>query len=202
MIRRTVVALVSVLALALTVSAPAHAAPVPAQAASASAHAISDSWSGPAPAARYDTKVTADAKPEPVAKKKTITVKGALKHKRGGKWRAMPRKIVTIHFDPAGKDKSRKVATVRTTSTGSYSRKLTATRSGTWTVRYAGNSLNQSHRAADAVCVYTKGRWQCPVSSTNPDLDCPQIRKTVWVGSKDYHRLDADNDGWGCDSYS
>ncbi|WP_454858647.1 hypothetical protein [Promicromonospora soli] len=186
MIRRTIVTMVSALALALTASAPAQAAPTP----------------EPAPQARYDTKVTADAKPEPVAKTKTITVKGTLKHKRGGQWRLMPRKIVTIHFDPAGQDQARKVATVRTTSTGSYTRKFTATRSGTWIVKYAGNSLNQPTRATDAVCVYSAGRWQCPVSPTNPDLDCPDIGKTVWVGTKDYHGLDADNDGWGCDSYS
>ena len=114
----------------------------------------------------------------------------------------MRAQLVTVHFDPAGQDRSRKVATVRTTSTGSYTRKFTATRSGKWTVQYAGNKFNQSDRAADSVCVYSKGRWQCPVSPTNRDLDCPDIGKTVWVGSRDYHRLDADNDGWGCDSYS
>lgn len=186
MIRRTTVALVSVLALTLTASVPAYAASAPA----------------PGLAATYDTNVTANAMPEPVAKRKTITVKGTLKHKRGGQWRLMPRKIVTIHFDPAGKDRTRKVATVRTTSTGSYTRKFTATRSGTWIVKYAGNSLNQPDRATDAVCAYSAGKWQCPVSPSNPDLDCPDIGKTVWVGTKDYHRLDADNDGWGCDSYS
>ena len=186
MIRRTTVALVSVLALTLTAAAPAYAESAPA----------------PGLTARYDTSLTANAKPEPVAKKKTITVRGTLKHKRGGQWRLMPHKIVTVHFDPAGRDSVRKVARVRTSSTGSYTRQFTATRSGTWIVKYAGNSLNQSDRATDAVCVYAKGRWQCPVSSTNRDLDCPDIGRTVWVGTRDYHRLDADNDGWGCDSYS
>jgi hypothetical protein len=104
--------------------------------------------------------------------------------------------------EPRTADTSRKVTTVKTNSTGSYTRKFTANRSGKWTVKYAGNSLNQRDSAADAVCVYPAGRWQCPVSPNNPDLDCPQIGKTVWVGTRDYHRLDADNDGWGCDSYS
>ncbi|GAB2472240.1 hypothetical protein GCM10027063_11250 [Promicromonospora xylanilytica] len=185
MIRRTTVALVSVLALALTASVPAYAAPEPAPA-----------------AVKYDTNVTVDAKPEPVAKNKTLTVKGTLKAKRDGRWRPMASKFLTVHFDPAGPDRPRKVSTVRTTSTGNYVRNFTANRSGRWTVKYAGNSINQSDSAADVVCVYRAGRWQCPVSSTNRDLDCSDIRRTVWVGSADYHRLDADNDGWGCDSYS
>ena len=80
--------------------------------------------------------------------------------------------------------------------------KFTASSSGTWSVKFAGKKgTYQSDRGSDKVCVYTAGRWQCPVSSSNRDLDCKDIRKTVWVGSKDYHRLDADDDGWGCDSY-
>lgn len=191
MIRRIVITAVSVLALTVTASAPAYAAPAPAP---TPAHA-------PA-VTKNATKLTADAKPEPVAKKKTITVKGTLKHKKNGAWRGLGAQVVTIHFDPAGKDRVRKVATVRTTRTGGYSRTFTASRSGKWIVKYAGNRFNRGNNAADAVCVYAAGRWQCPVSPTNPDLDCDDIRKTVWVGSNDYHRLDADNDGWGCDSYS
>jgi len=186
MIRRTAVALVSVIALALTASAPAHAAPAP----------------EPAPQAAYDTNVTANAKPEPVAKRKTITVTGSIKVKRDGQWRPLSERVMTIHFDPAGRDGVRKVGTVRTTRTGGYTHEFTATRSGTWIVKYAGNSRYQPDRATDAVCVYAAGKWQCPVSPTNPDLDCDDVGRTVWVGNNDYHRLDADNDGWGCDSYS
>ncbi|MFC8797514.1 hypothetical protein ACFT2C_07255 [Promicromonospora sp. NPDC057138] len=186
MIPRTIVTAVSVLALALTASAPAHAALTPA----------------PAPLAAQDTNVTADAKPEPVAKGKTITVQGHIKVKRDGQWRPLSDRVMTIYFDPAGTDGVREVGAVRSTSTGGYAKTFTATRSGTWIVKYPGNSLYQSDRAADGVCVYSAGRWQCPVSPTNPDLDCPDIGKTVWVGSRDYHNLDADNDGWGCDIYS
>jgi hypothetical protein len=42
-----------------------------------------------------------------------------------------------------------------------------------------------------------------PVSSTNPDLDCgdiPSRYKPVRIFGTDYHRLDADGDGWGCES--
>jgi hypothetical protein len=34
-----------------------------------------------------------------------------------------------------------------------------------------------------------------------PDLNCGDIGRRVWVGSNDYHELDANGDGWGCDSY-
>lgn len=179
MIRRTIVALLSVLALTLMTAAPAQAT------------------------GTQDTRVTANAKPEPVAKNRTITVTGTLKYQNGGRWVPTPRtKVLTVVFDPAGSDGPRRVGTVRTERNGSYSKNFTATRSGKWTVKFAGDSFYQRASAADAVCVYSAGRWQCPVSPTNPDLDCGDIRRTVWVGSKDYHRLDADDDGWGCDSYS
>jgi hypothetical protein len=32
------------------------------------------------------------------------------------------------------------------------------------------------------------------------DLDCSDFTSKVWVGDNDPHGLDADNDGWGCDS--
>lgn len=184
MIRRSIVALASAAALVLTASAPAYAGSAQ-------------------PTAAYDTNVTVDAKPEPIAKNKTITVAGTLKYKRSGTWRAMSARVLTVHFDPSGTAGSRKVATVRTTSTGGYTYRTTATRSGKWTVRYQPQvSTYQPDAAADAVCVYSAGRWQCPVAPNNPDLDCSDIGRTVWVGGNDYHGLDADNDGWGCDTYS
>ena len=33
------------------------------------------------------------------------------------------------------------------------------------------------------------------------DQDCADIRMRVFVGSNDPDRLDADGDGWGCESY-
>lgn len=179
MIRRTIVALLSVLALTLTASVPAQAVTA------------------------YNTRVTVNAKPEPVAKDRTITVTGTLRYYRDGRWRVTPTtRVLTVVFDPSGSAGPRQVATVRTARDGSYTRAFTASRSGKWTVKFGGSSSLQPHSASDAVCVYAAGRWQCPVSSTNPDLDCPDIGRTVWVGSRDYHRLDADDDGWGCDSYS
>lgn len=114
--RRTIVALVSVLALVLVAPAPAQAEDT------------------------QDTRLTANAKPEPVAKGHALKLTGTLKTKKDGRWAPTPRtKLLAVVFDPAGSGEPRRVAT---------------------------------------------------------------IRRTVWVGNNDYHRLDADNDGWGCDSYS
>ena len=38
------------------------------------------------------------------------------------------------------------------------------------------------------------------VEPSGPDLNCPDVGRRVWVGSNDYHDLDANDDGWGCDS--
>jgi endonuclease YncB( thermonuclease family) len=45
-------------------------------------------------------------------------------------------------------------------------------------------------------------RANSPISSTNPDLDCggiPAAYKPIRITGTDYHRLDADGDGWGCE---
>ncbi len=42
-----------------------------------------------------------------------------------------------------------------------------------------------------------KDVWNMP----GPDLDCKDIGKMVWVDPPDYHNLDRDGDGWGCESY-
>ena len=39
--------------------------------------------------------------------------------------------------------------------------------------------------------------WNLP----GPDLDCSDIRRKVRITGPDYHRLDRDGDGWGCESY-
>jgi hypothetical protein len=189
MIRRSIITLGSAVALVLTASAPTHAAPVQASVVQ--------------PSAVYNTNITTNAKPEPIAKNKKITITGTFKYNRNGTIGPMANARLAVHFDPAGSDRSRWVATIKTDRNGSYSHKVTASRSGKWTVKYtSSNGTYKSDSAADAVCVYSTGRWQCPVAPNNPDLDCPQIGRTVWVGNADYHRLDADNDGWGCDSYS
>ena len=39
------------------------------------------------------------------------------------------------------------------------------------------------------------------IPPSGPDLNCPEIGRRVWVGANDYHDLDNNGDGWGCDSY-
>ncbi|MFC7406126.1 HNH endonuclease family protein [Georgenia alba] len=53
-------------------------------------------------------------------------------------------------------------------------------------IRPTGSSRPQANAA-----------WNRP----GPDLDCSDIRRKVRVYRPDYHRLDADGDGWGCVSY-
>lgn len=40
-----------------------------------------------------------------------------------------------------------------------------------------------------------------PWNSPGPDLDCGDIGHTVYINGPDYHRLDRDGDGVGCESY-
>ena len=40
-----------------------------------------------------------------------------------------------------------------------------------------------------------------PWNQPGPDLDCADIGQRVRITGPDYHRLDADGDGWGCESY-
>ena len=40
-----------------------------------------------------------------------------------------------------------------------------------------------------------------PWNQPGPDLDCSDIGRKVRIAGIDYHRLDSDGDGWGCESY-
>ena len=63
-------------------------------------------------------------------------------------------------------------------------RNYTSTTSGTTTSSWATRANN-------------------PITSTNPHLDCgdiPTAYKPIRITGTDYHRLDADSDGWGCES--
>lgn len=141
--------------------------------------------------------LTVNAKPEPVAKGGTVKVAGTLRVKKSGTWRPAKGRTVVVRFDPAGSRAPYTVKKVTTNSKGAYSLKRTQKRSGTWVVIYRGTSTLRADRATDYVRTYVSGPWNRP----GPDLDCSDVRKTVWVGSTDYHRLDADGDGWGCDSW-
>lgn len=40
-----------------------------------------------------------------------------------------------------------------------------------------------------------------PWNRPGPDLDCVDIGRRVQITGTDYHRLDRDRDGWGCEAY-
>jgi hypothetical protein len=146
----------------------------------------------------YPTSLTLNAKPEPVAVGGTVTLAGSLKFKKAGRWVAPTAgKAIAVWFDPAGDAKPVKIKTLKTNTKGAYGYKHSQSRSGTWVVKFAGKSNLEADRATDYVRTYVKGPWNYP----GKDLDCSDVRKKVWVGSNDYHRLDADGDGWGCDSW-
>jgi endonuclease YncB( thermonuclease family) len=81
---------------------------------------------------------------------------------------------------------------------------------------YQWHPRQSAYRGADARnpdfrCASTGGSsgstWQSransPVTAANPDIDCadiPTAYKPIRITGPDYHRLDADGDGWGCDS--
>ncbi|MEU4557520.1 FixH family protein [Actinoplanes sp. NPDC023936] len=95
------------------------------------------------------SKVTLNASPEPVKKGKKITAKGTLKI--DGKVLAGAK--VQILFKKSGAKAYTVKATVKTNSKGMYSKKFTATKTGTWKVAYAGNGTKAATSATDAVKV-------------------------------------------------
>jgi hypothetical protein len=59
-----------------------------------------------------------------------------------------------------------------------------------------------SHAAAASGSAGSAGAGSAePWNSPGPDLDCADVGRKVRITGPDYHRLDADGDGWGCDSY-
>ncbi|WP_327137190.1 hypothetical protein OG585_21470 [Streptomyces sp. NBC_01340] len=76
----------------------------------------------------------ANASPEPVAKGRTITVKGVLQERKAGTtaWKAYGAKKVQILFRPKGKKTWYLMSTVTTKSNGSFSKGFKAQQDGTW----------------------------------------------------------------------
>ncbi|MBB2944641.1 hypothetical protein FB565_004374 [Actinoplanes lutulentus] len=95
------------------------------------------------------SKVTLDASPEPVKKGKKITAKGTLKI--DGKVLAGAK--VKIYFKKKGATSYSLKATTTTNSKGVFSKKFTATKTGTWKVVYAGTGTKVAAAATDAVKV-------------------------------------------------
>ncbi|WP_433827701.1 hypothetical protein ACQP2E_37700 [Actinoplanes sp. CA-015351] len=95
------------------------------------------------------SKVTLNAAPEPVKKGKKITAKGTLKV--DGKVLAGAK--VKIYFKKKGATSYSLKATTTTNSKGVFSKKFTATKTGTWKVVYAGSGTKVAAAATDAVKV-------------------------------------------------
>jgi hypothetical protein len=95
------------------------------------------------------SKLTFNASPEPVKKGKKITAAGTLKI--DGK--ALSHATVKIYFKKAGATTYTLKATATTSGKGGFSKKVTATKTGTWKAVYAGSSTRNAATAADAVKV-------------------------------------------------
>lgn len=98
---------------------------------------------------KYTAKVSTNAAPEPVRKSSAVSVSGKLTI--AGK--AASGKTVTLSFRPKGATNWSRLTTAKTTSTGTYKFKRTATRSGTWRVSYSGSSTATAASATDYVSV-------------------------------------------------
>lgn len=103
-----------------------------------------------------------NASPEPVMKGAPVTVSGVLERARacpkfttisacsGGKigyWAAYGSRTIHIYFDPSGTAGPEYMGSATTSSSGRFSRAFTATESGSWFARYAGNSVHQRCRS-------------------------------------------------------
>ena len=65
----------------------------------------------------------------------------------------------------------------------------------------AAQAERDAQAAAAAAAVEPEPAALEPWNMPGPDLDCADIGKKVWISGIDYHRLDRDGDGWGCESY-
>ncbi|MCX5406473.1 hypothetical protein OHA37_21680 [Streptomyces sp. NBC_00335] len=106
------------------------------------------------PAVRLTRKVTAfktfDAAPEPVRKGQTFAIKGTLQH--GTPAVAYGAQTVLFYFQPAGTRGFLYQGSAKTAADGTFVRKFTADRTGTWIARYRdadGKHFNAESRRDD-----------------------------------------------------
>ena len=84
-------------------------------------------------AGRTKTRITGgNASPEPVAKGRTITVRGTLQHYTSSAWRAYSGQKVKILFRPKGSSTWYDEGDTTTRSDGSFGKAFTARQDGTW----------------------------------------------------------------------
>lgn len=89
---------------------------------------------------RYSTRMSSfNASPEPVTKGKAITVQGRL-DRLVGSWKpAAAGAVIAFYFKPTGATSWTSMGSVKTSSTGWYKKAFTASKDGTWMVKYAGS---------------------------------------------------------------
>jgi hypothetical protein len=101
------------------------------------------------------TSLTYNASPEPVKKNTSLTNTGVLKfdpYSYGSMYGASGAKV-SFYFKKSGTSAYVSKGSVTTGSGGKYSKKITATVSGTWKAVYAGSSTRQAQTMYDAVTV-------------------------------------------------
>ncbi|MFJ6936607.1 hypothetical protein [Streptomyces sp. NPDC101132] len=80
--------------------------------------------------------VNDDVTPEPVRKGATLTAKGGLLQEYGSSWKSFAGQTVRVWFKASGSTAWKQLGTATTGNDGTFSRKFTAQRDGTWQVRY------------------------------------------------------------------
>lgn len=101
------------------------------------------------------TSLTYDATPEPVKKNSTLTHKGVLKVDPVGYGakKGLKGAVLKFYFKANGAKAYTYKGQTTTGTGGKYSKKLKATKSGSWMVVYAGSSTRQPQTKVDAVKV-------------------------------------------------
>lgn len=106
---------------------------------------------------KRNTYLSANATPEPVRKGSYVTVKGTLRYWNpdyrygDGAIRPLTGRTVKIYFDPSGSKGPVYKGSAKTSSKGTYAKKLKQSTSGTWIVKYAGSSTLVAKQAKDSV---------------------------------------------------
>jgi hypothetical protein len=101
------------------------------------------------------TSLTYNASPEPVKKNSSLTNSGVLKfdpYSYGSMYGASGAKV-SFYFKKNGTSTYVSKGSVTTGSGGKYSKKITATASGTWKAVYAGTSTRQAQTMYDGVSI-------------------------------------------------
>ncbi|MET7988496.1 hypothetical protein [Streptomyces sp. NPDC005281] len=93
------------------------------------------------PVSRTATRITAfNASPEPVRKGQLITVAGTLQANQGKTWAGLSGQTVHVWFTVPGSKTPTLMSTVKTGKGGTFSKKFTALRDGTWTTTWTATS--------------------------------------------------------------